>query len=39
MKDIGNMLFDTIYNQPNKWKIFVLKWYGNINQNALNNCP
>lgn len=39
MKDIGNTFFDTIDEQPNKWKVYVIKWYDKIQSNALENCP
>lgn len=39
MKDIGNSFFDDIDEAPNKWKIYVIKWYDKINDNALKNCP
>lgn len=39
MKDIGNTFFDSIDDQPNKWKVYVIKWYDKIQNNALQNCP
>jgi beta-hydroxylase len=39
MKDIGGTFFDGIDDIPNKWKVYVIKWYGKIHSNALENCP
>ena len=39
MKDIGNSFFDRIDGQPKEWKVYVIKWYGEIHKNALANCP
>lgn len=39
MKDIGNMAFDSIDDVPNKWKVYIIKWYDKINDNAYINCP
>jgi len=39
MKDIGNTFFDRIDDIPNQWKVYVIKWYGKIHENALINCP
>lgn len=39
MKDIGKTYFDKIDNEPNQWKVYVIKWYDKIHENALINCP
>lgn len=39
MKDIGDTFFDSIDEVPNKWKVYVIKWYDKIHENALINCP
>lgn len=39
MKDIGETYFSRIDNEPNQWKVYVLKWYDKIHENALINCP
>jgi beta-hydroxylase len=39
MKDIGKTFFDSIDEVPNKWKVYVIKWYDKIHENALINCP
>jgi beta-hydroxylase len=40
MKDIGEMgVFNSIDNQKNKWKVFVLKWYGKPLKIAKKLCP
>ena len=39
MKDIGNTFFNGIDKMENKWKIYVIKWYDKIHDNALKNCP
>lgn len=39
MKDIGDTYFDSIDDVPNQWKVYVIKWYDKIHENALINCP
>ena len=38
-KDLDNNGFQSIDNQKNKWKIFIIKWMDKINENAYKNCP
>ena len=39
MKDIGQTYFDDLDKEPNQWKVYVIKWYDKIHENALINCP
>jgi aspartyl/asparaginyl beta-hydroxylase (cupin superfamily) len=40
MKDIGaNGNFSRIADEPNQWKVFVLKWYDRNLENAKRLCP
>ena len=39
MKDIGSTFFDSIDEEKDKWKIYVIKWYDKINNNSIKNCP
>ena len=39
MKDLSESAFDRIDSVKNLWKVYVLKWYNKINDNARITCP
>jgi len=39
MKDLSNDAFNSIDEETNLWKVYVLKWYDKINKTAYQECP